>query len=199
MTEHHFKFEMPDLSSINEPVMPDTAMRILIGKWRPNTDQAWFYAHNLIRIIDKAVFEYEASRTSYLRQLEILRNGGLPLSALFRSIAHLETCIHDVRRALRFIDRLKNHKGGPVIPRTNRKIIDSYARAFVDIRDIVEHMDEMIADGRFVKGKMPMLMLTESGDGACIADSHIQFGDLASLLRKLKELAIELSETQAME
>ena len=44
-----------------------------------------------------------------------------------------------------------------------------------------------------------MLMLTESGDGACIADYSIQFGDLARLLRELKELAIELSETQEKE
>ena len=152
MSEQHFKFEMPDLSSINNPVMTDVSLGIIIGKWSLRNDQVWLYSHNLIRIIDKAIFEYEEARKSYLEQLEILRNGGLPLSALYRSIAHLETCIDSVRRALRFIDRLKSHKGEPVISRTTRRIINSYAKISVDIRDAVEHMDEMIADGRFVKG-----------------------------------------------
>jgi len=199
MSEQHFKFVMPDLSSINTPAMPDTAMGIIIGKWAQRNDQVWLYIHNLIRITDKAIFEYEAARKSYLKQLDTLRNGVLPLSALFRSVAHLETCINSVRRALRFIERLNGYEGEAAISRTTRKIIRIHAKVSVNIRDVVEHMDEMIADGSFVKGKAPMLMLTESGDGACIADYSIQFGDLASLLRKLKELAIQLSETQAKE
>ncbi len=178
--------------------MPDTVLNIFIGRWRQDLDQVWFYAHNLIRIVDKAVFEYEEARSSYLQQVATLRDGALlPLSALFRSVAHMETCIHSVRRALRFIDRLKSHKGSPAIPRTTRKIINSYTKAFVDIRDIVEHMDEMIADGRFVRGRMPMLMLTQSGDGVSIADKSIQFDALASLLRELKKLAKELSEPRS--
>jgi len=182
---------MPDLSDLNRRVVLAYVLNSLFRGSGPSDEQARQYIVLFTRLTDKAVYEYEASRTV----LEEYLASSKTFSLMLRSVDHLETCVHSIKRALRFLDQMNRYVGGPDIPKETHRLLRSYDRDGIkDIRDAIEHMDERIQRGEIAPGMPSALVFNEAGDAAEIADQKITFEKLAMLIRRMHALAVELSD-----
>lgn len=180
---------MPDLAGLFTPVMSNLMLSVVLGGAGSRNHEVWQYTVSYIRLIDKAIVAYRAARES----LEEYVNSQNRTSLLLTSISHLETCIHSVKRALRFLGQLNRHPQGPPIPRIRRRLIESYGNQITEVRDAIEHMDKWIERGEVRPGEPTALMISEDGKSASIASETLSFDTLASALRNLHALAEELA------
>jgi hypothetical protein len=181
------KNAMPDLSELNGRLIPPLKLSFVFGGG-PTDQQARQYTILFIRLTNKAIFEYEASRATLD---EYLASNNKTL-LMFQSVDHIETCVHSIKRALRFLDQMNRYSRGPDIPRETRRLFSSYDRDVTVIRDAIEHMDEYMERGEITPGTPSALFVNEAGDVAEIAGHTITFERLAMLLRRMHELAIRL-------
>lgn len=121
----------------------------LLGVHGPHTPRGKQIADGLVRLVEKAVLEYEASR----EQLIAFLSKG-ELDDYYRAEDHFETSIHSVHRAVTYLERLRSmgfrqSDGLPFIPRPReleilRNDVKTKIRVF---RDFAEHLDQDIIDG----------------------------------------------------
>ncbi len=182
--------QMPDLSSLTTPVMLAYILNITLRGAGVSDYTARVYLTGFIRMVDKAIFEYEAARIA-VEQYVASQN---KTSLMFRAIAHLETCVNSTRRALKFVERMKQYQAAPNIDGAVQAALSSYGRAIPKIRNAIEHMDEWIADGKIREGDPVALIVSEQGDAISIAGERVSFQTLAALLRRLHALAMELAD-----
>jgi hypothetical protein len=181
---------MPDLSLISHKTMLDYILNATFRGAGAQDQKVSAYLRGFILVTDKAIFEYQAARAA-LQEFVISRN---KISLYIRTCAHLETCIHSVRRALRFVDRLKPSIGH-VLDRADWKVIQRQVDSIRAPRNILEHMDDEIATGRFTAdGYLIALALSPNGDAASIGNFTITFTRLSMLLKRLHALAKLLSD-----
>jgi hypothetical protein len=104
---------------------------------------------------------------------------------MFKFVDHMENCISTVRRILRFLDILKANQDGLAFPRTVRKHIESMTTPIVDVRNIIEHMDEQIQKDAIQDNDPVMIEITGSQDGIMIGGQSLEFSTLSTLIRQL--------------
>lgn len=182
---------MPDLSGLDAPVMGNYLLNLTLRGAGARDRTASTYLVSYIRLADKALTEYELARLM-LTQCVASNNNRILL--LIQCVANLETCINNIKRALNFVDRMKRHQKGPDVPRLVRRFLNSSGRSISDIRNAVEHMDEMIERGEVSEGEPIALLVGPEGDRIEIANQQITFVDLADLIRNLHSFAVELSD-----
>jgi hypothetical protein len=143
-----------------------------------------------VRLVDKAVQEYEAARgmlDSYLSTRP------RTFSFILRAVGHMEPCLNAVARAVRFVDALRSSRGGPRIPK-NLSCLSSSAKGRIQgIRDAVEHMEERVLTDRIVSGE-PVALVLEDGHVE-LATERISFVELSTWLKQLNNLAVTLAST----
>ena len=156
------------------------------------------YRRNFIRLVDRALREYHEARELILAQIaemnrspeEMIRDGRSIY--LFRFPDHIETCINAVRRLYKLLERIKAEKESPELPRELRRQVETMEGTILRIRGAIEHMDELILNGEIAVGKPIMAAGSENWDAVVVADEEIKFEDLAMVLRKMHEIALQL-------
>lgn len=121
----------------------------LLGVHGPHTPRGKQIADGFVRLVEKAILEYQASRE---RLLAFLENG--EADDHFRAQDHFETSLQSTHRAITYLDRLRNMgfrqtDGSAFIPRPRdlevlRKDVKAKVR---ELRDFAEHLDQDIVGG----------------------------------------------------
>ena len=94
------------------------------------------------------LWEYNATREALQLYIDTPNN---TLSPLFRAIAHMESCVNTMRRAILFARRMRNHKESPAIDK--RKVLSGDAGdRLVGIRNAIEHLENSILNGDIGRG-----------------------------------------------
>jgi hypothetical protein len=188
--------KMPDLSGLDS-LMNRLIIQALIGE--PSLSQKTrLYRRNFVRLVDKALREYHEARKLILAQIaemnrpskEMIRDGRSIY--LFRFPDHIETCINAVRRLYKLLERIKAEKESPELPRELRRLVETMEVTIVDIRDAIEHIDEMIQKDEIAPNRPIMAAGSENWDAVVVANEEIKFEDLAMVLRKMHEIALYL-------
>ncbi len=182
--------QMPDLSTFTTPVMLAYMLNVTLRGAGVRDYAGGVYLTGFLRMVDKAVFEYEAARVA-LEQYVASQN---MTSLILRAVAHLETCINSTHRALKFVEHMRQYQAAPDIDRVVQRALSSDGRAIPSIRNAIEHMDNWISTGQVRAGDPVALMVSEQGDMVSIASEQLSFHDLARLLSRLHALATDLSD-----
>lgn len=147
------------------------------------------YISSFIRILDKAIHEYNQSREG----LQAYIGSANKTTLLVKGVNHLETCVNSLRRCLRLFERMKYLRLGDTGEmRQLRRLIRGKSEVLEDVRNAIEHIDDYLAKGEITEGQAIALMIGEVGDRASIAGEEILFSDLASTIRKLHAFAVQL-------
>jgi hypothetical protein len=194
------KCGMPDLYDLDVPLKHFLIIRLLALGDEGLSHKAGLYRRNFVRLVDKAVYEYQAARAALVAQVEERHRTVEEMTEegriiyIFGFIDHLETCISATRRLLHLLDRIKSEQGALSVPRLTRRSIEAYSKSVKDIRNTIEHMAEKIQSDELKDGEPIMLRAGDKGDRAEIAGNYIKFSDLAYTLCKLHEVALHLIE-----
>jgi hypothetical protein len=179
----------PDLSDIRTPVLANYTLNISLAGGGTSDRKAGSFVINCILTIDKAIREYNAGRGLLVQYVASANRTTL----LIESLGRFETCINSAKRALRHVDRLARHAGGPDVERAVRRLLDSYGKAITPVRDAIEHMDDAVSAERLADGEPHTLAISRDSKYLEIAGHRLAFNRLAQLLRHLHGLAEELA------
>ena len=194
------KCKMPDISDLTTPLLPAFLAQTLIGN-KELSRKTILYRSIFIRLIDKAVSEYQESRSTIINQIEEMKRPDEEMAETGRILYilnftdHFENCINATARLLRLLVRINKEYGPPLIPKVIRNSVKAHSEFIFKIRVAIEHMDEKIRGDEIVEGQPVMLSVGDDGDKATIASFHIKFNDLATTLRKLHTVAKQLLES----
>jgi len=186
--------KMPDLSDLEVPLIRCLLPKLLAGEPLFN-QKTGSYMRNFIRLLDHAIFEYMETRETVLADVaeekrpteEMIRTGRQFHFIGF--VNHFEACINAVARVLKLLYRIKSEPNAPKFPRLLRRLTENQSKGIKDIRDAIEHMDEIIQKGELRPGQPIMLFMSAEGDKATIGGYHVEFATFASLIRSLYEVA----------
>lgn len=187
---------MPDISS-HKQLIPSLLASSLVGGSELSRNST-LYRTIFIRLIDKAVFEYNESRSTILNQIKEMQRSDEETAKTGRILYilsftnHFENCINTTARLLKILERIKNDDLGANIPREHKRLVKAYSKSIPDIRNTVEHMDKEIHMDNIAEGKPVMLAIENKGDKVQIAGYKINFNDLAITLKNLHAIAIQL-------
>jgi len=185
--------KMPDLSSL-KPLLSTLFLQVFMGE-RGLSQKAKLYTRNFTRLIDKALTEYHEARQCILAQIaeanrppeEMAKHGRSIYMLAFTN--HIETCINAVSRLYKLLERIKPEKESPTFPREPRRLVETKSESITNIRNAVEHMDELIQKDEIAPGQPIMLALSKNDDGVAVSNYEIKFKELAMVLEKMHEIA----------
>ncbi|MBN5152903.1 hypothetical protein JY458_18220 [Stenotrophomonas maltophilia] len=152
---------------------------------------------NLIRLIDKAVYEYSLARQAVLDQIaESQRSyeemlGGRVIH-MFGFTDHMENCLNATRRSLDLLQHLRADLSAPAQDRITRRLIDSHAGSLIEVRNTFEHVGDAINNNEFGEGEMVVLSYGDDQRSICIGSSSLTFNSIATVLRGIHEEAARL-------
>jgi len=188
--------KMPDLSDLDS-LTNRLIVQALIGE--PGLSQKTrLYRRNFIRLVDSALREYHEARELILAQIAELNRSPEEMTRagriiyLFTFPDHIETCINAARRLYKLLRRIKSEKESPVLPRELRRQVETAENTIIDIRDSIEHIDDLILNGEIAKGKPVMATGSENWDALVVANYELKFEKLAIVLRAMHKIALYL-------
>ena len=188
------ELRMEDLSGL-EKLQPTLLLNLVFAHGDRNISRRTALNRRVyIRLLDKTLDEYKEARELIVAQIteeqrcteEMTQNGRYIY--MFKFVDHMENCISTVRRILRFLDILKGNQDGLAFPRTVKKLIESLTTPIIEVRNIVEHMDEKIQNDVIQENEPIMLKITDSQDGIMIGGQSLKFSTLSTLIKKLHAL-----------
>ena len=191
---------MPDLSSLDS-LMSRLMIQVLIGE--PGLGQKTrLYRRNFVRLVDKALGEYGEAREAILAQIaemnrspqEMMKDGRSIY--LFAFTNHIETCINATRQLYRLLPKIYREKQSSAAEREPRRLLKTMQAILVDIRNAIEHIDDMIQKDETAPNRPIMATGSENWDAVVVAKEEIKFEDLAMVLRKMHEIALYLLTTK---
>lgn len=197
------ELRMEDLSGL-EKLQPTLILNLVFAQGDKDISRRTALNRRLyIRMLDKAVDEYKEARELIVAQIaegqrntdEMARNGRYIY--MFKFVDHMENCISTVRRILRFLDILKSNQDGLGFSRIVRKHIESLTTPIIDVRNIIEHMDEKIQNDIIQENEPVMLKITDTQDGIMIAGQSLKFSTLSTLIKKLHTLGQSMAVWRA--
>jgi len=142
-------------------------------------------AMNLCRLTDKALREYDASRTELTLYLEPNDSPGIRISPYLRAIDHMENSVDATHRAILNIRALRERRqAGGALPITSVQ-----ERDVKRIRDAVEHSDEKLLGRQRFKHSPPFgpsdpYSLRLSDKGMTIGQWELTFVSLVTVMAK---------------
>lgn len=164
-----------------------------LGVHGRGTARARQVADGFVRLVEKTVLEYEASRQ---KLIEFMSDGAA--DDLFRAEDHFESCIQSLHRAIAYLDRLRSlgirqTDGQAFVPRPRdlevlRDETKSKVRRF---RDFAEHLDKDVIDGSLPYDAEVSIHL--GWDVATLNGAQIEYADLARWIKQLHSFALHLS------
>ena len=183
------KCRAPDLSDLNTPVMANYFLNRVFAGCGTSDRKADSFVILYILAVDKAVREYNAGG-ELLTEYAASENR---MSLYIEALGRYETCINSAKRALRYVGRLSAHPGGPEVERSVRRLLDNHGKVVTPLRDAIEHMDDRVQKDQLADGEPHTLMVSHDSRYLEIADDRLALKQLAVLLRRLRELAVELA------
>jgi len=150
-------------------------------------------ADGFVRLVEKTVLEYTASRK---RLVEFLKNGVYDDS--FRAQDHFESCIQSLHRSIAYLDRLRSlgvrqADGQAFVPRPrDLEVLRGEAKNKVRrFRDFAEHLDQDVIDGKLPPTAEVSIHL--GWEMATLNGAQLPYAELARWIRQLHGLALRLS------
>ncbi len=191
------KCNLPNLTMLDN-LFDQLSLRIVFSNEDATLGKVAIYRKIYIRLMDKALKEYCFSREALIAQVEeqkrtpeeMIETGRIIY--MFSFSDHMENCIHTIRRMLRIIERVKSTVDNPGIPRTMRKLIDSFSTQVVHVRDTIEHIDEKIQKDEIGDNEPVMLKLGGDSDQIEIGNYVLKLHTLVSLIKNLHNFAKEM-------
>jgi len=196
--------KMPDLSGLDSPLIGRLIVQLLVGE-HGISRKAGLYRRNFVRLVDKALGEYNEAREVILAEIAEANRPAEEMSKDGRRIYfpaftdHIETCINAVRRLYKLLQRIKSERESPVLPRELRRLVEKIEESIVDIRDAIEHMDERIQNDEIAPGKPIMATVNKNGDGVVVSKYEMKFEELAIVLKKMHEIALYILTIKKIE
>lgn len=181
----------PDLSSLGPLVANYNLNVALTNRGGSDDAQVRSYVHSYLVTTDKAVRAYNQGRALLLEYVassnrsSLLRNG----------LGDFETCITAIKRNLRLVPRMGNHPENPDIERSQKRLIASFDAEITRVRDAIEHMDEVIFDGK-AAGVPALLAVSQDGAVLQIASHQLPFTRLAECLSEVHALGLALASRE---
>lgn len=188
---------MPDISDLN--LLKEPLLVILIGlNDKGLTKKLGLHRRNFIRLVDKAIIEYLDARQELVKEIKEEKRtlAGQNSGQVYRFafIDHLENCVNAVRRLLGILERLKTDTTSNVFPRETRKLLQSIGKDIIDVRDVIEHMDEKVQDDQIGANEPVMLSLSRERDTVMIGDYFLRLSQLSITIRRLHQVGLNLLE-----
>jgi len=195
--------KMPDILDLQRSkgkLMAHFMICQLVGAGENFPEKLSSYRANIARLMDKAIYEYSEARDYVLLEIEepkrsvedMVKNGRY---FYFHIIAnHLENCIITVNRLLRYFDKVKSGKDSTPLDRTLKRHIESLATDLTAVRNLIEHMDQDIYDGKKKIEENVMPLLNSDASEIKLLSTILKTEELATIIRKLYEFAHEFME-----
>lgn len=171
-------------------------------------------AYSYVRLVEAALVEYRLG-TSKLNEFWSTHDS-FDMVAMHRSIAHFESCLSNMHRAINFYKRLRRNKEQDQLSlmlTSNRTTFatEAVAKKIRDVRNEIHHLDEHLINDNWQEGQWIALRpdgperphLTEknqtikSFDRLVIANDEILFSDLANWLNELAHVANNIANFQS--
>ena len=183
-----FESKMESLSELKTSLTLSMALRHAFPGENPPKHEVSEINTAFIRLVDKAILEYERAR----KHLETYASEKYPMRQplnLYRAADEFENCITSIHRAMRFLKKIKED----ICPQsTYLKSVIQGMEKVAEFRNGIHHMDEDI----LAKKINPTGAL---GIKACVSYIEnrrlkIKYIDLVKWIRKMHNFAKELSE-----
>ena len=181
--------QLPELDGIHGKVTLDLLLNSFFRGRGPKDAHSSVLLTRFVVLVDQAVREYNLAREKLQEYNSTPPNH---ISPLLQASGHIENCIGALRRALRFVHRIRRDERGPPIDRDTAREVRSTERWVATARDAVEHMDEWIMDGRVPDGATVAPLI--EADHIELAGSVVSFHELGAAIVLLHGLAERLAE-----
>jgi hypothetical protein len=193
-----FPETMPSLEHLDTSLRGKRFLGNLMGIHGPPTARGKQIADGYVRLVEKAVIEYQQSREKLVL---FIVNRAHEFDNYCRAQDHIESCIQSLHRAILYLDKLRGlgfrqADGSPFVPKPReltvlRHPIKDRVR---DFRDVCEHLDNDIICGNIWSGEDAAVHL--GWDGVDLAGKKISYVELAKWLEQLHRFALLLSRVQ---
>ena len=159
----------------------------------PLSPRAAALRRNVVRLADKAVWEYSAARAAVLAQIaegnrthEEMKQGRIIYTFGFTD--HMENCLNAVRRVLSLLEHLRSEPTAPLQYRDTRRLIEAHARLIIGIRDTLEHLGERFQD-EIRQGDPVILKFGDDEKSVQLGNCRLTFDSLVIVLRATHQVA----------
>ncbi len=194
-TENKMPQLYPELGRLQPQLMLTTTF---VGNGSLSSNAAGM-RHEVIRLMDKAIFEYTLARQAIINQIS---EGQRPYEELVEGrviymhgfINHIENCINAVRRLIALMEYLRSDRSAPLQDKTKRRLISALADDLIDIRNTLEHMGEMISESQILDGHPVVIAIGQDQASIQLGKHTLSFQSLTSMLRALHSEAVNLLE-----
>jgi hypothetical protein len=195
------KCKMPDLSDLKKAkIVSHFLVCQLIGTGTNFPEKLESYRINLARLIDKAINEYLEARDYVLaeidepkRSIEDMTKNGRYVYVHF--IANeLENCLMSTRRIFRYFERIKSDKNAPYMDKVLKRQLESLESDIREIRDLIEHLDKDIHEGKKKLNESVMPVLNSDATEIKLLSNSLKTEALALVIRKFHGFAYEFME-----
>jgi len=176
--------QMPDLTALDS-LIPGFMNAVTFFNGDELTEREKLYIRVFVRLVNKALIEYEEARKCVMAQLQERQR----LFYMLAFVDHMENCLNAARRLFGIIDAAKSEQGALKIDRILRKYAESHFNDVKNIRDCIEHMDEKIQKDK--NAGLIMLSVSQDNKGVEISSELIKFDDLAGVLKRFHEVALK--------
>jgi hypothetical protein len=183
--------KMPDLSDLDLPLKRYLMLTVFVGDRGLNRKQA-SYRRNFVRLVDKAVAEYQTARGSVIAQIEVTKEDSANVAPTLQFTDHFENCLNALNRLFRQLETMKRKPDNFEISQGTRKSVEANLRGVSAIRNCAEHMEEVIQRGEIEDDQCLAVAVGENGDRAVLGRHEIEFDRIASAIRGLHKIAQEL-------
>jgi hypothetical protein len=190
---------MPSLYPVLERLHPKLLLTVVFVGNGSLSQSASLIRRNLVRLVDKAVYEYSNARQAILDQMQESQRSyeemlGGRVIYMFGFTDHMENCLNAIRRVLDLLQHLRADISAPAQDRLKRRLIESLSGSLVDIRNTFEHVGSAINNNEFGDGSMVVLGYGEDQHSVCIGNHTLSFHSIATILRAAHAEAKRLLE-----
>lgn len=190
---------MPSLYPELERLQPRLILLTLFVGNGTLSQNAAMIRRNLIRLVDKAVYEYSLARHAVLDQIAESQRSydemlGGRIIYMFGFTDHMENCLNAARRALDLLQHLRADLSAPAQDRIKRRLIDAHAGSLIDVRNAFEHAGSAINNNEFGDGEMVVLSYGNDQSSIYIGKYTLSFNSIVTIIRGVHEEARRLME-----
>ncbi len=154
----------------------------------PENFQSRLLEASYIRMVDHTIREYRSARTALL---EHTRTPNDVMGPLFVATGHMEAFLISLRRAIRFLERIKRDKYTDQMPRRPLVLSSENIRLITDMRNSIEHLDKDIMNKELLPSQRFMLQIRESE--IVTPSTKVSFKKLEVWLSELHAIAISIA------
>ena len=188
---------MPSLYPELERLQPRLLLLVVFKGNGTLSQNASLIRRNLVRLVDKAIYEYSLARQAVLDQMaeskrtyEEMINGRIIY--MFGFTDHMENCLNATRRILGLLQHLRADVSAPIQDRITRRLVDAHAGSLIEIRNTFEHIETSINDNDLGENQSVVLSYGEDQNSVQIGRHSLSFASLVTILKAVHSEAKRL-------